>query len=87
MNGRRLIPILCLLSTAAFAGLVEVGPWVVEFTTVDGQYSRAPGYPSKEACEAAIPRVLQEQNGYNGHCIKWKDDHFIGSWDPALAGK
>jgi hypothetical protein len=60
--------------------------WFVEFHAVDGRYSREGGYHSKEACEAAIPKVLQKDRGYNGHCIERKDGHFIGSQDPAWAG-
>jgi hypothetical protein len=69
----------------------------MEFTREDGKYSRLGAYPSKEACEAAIPNELQKQKGYNGHCIefkaghregsKWIEGHFIGSQDPALAGE
>ena len=64
--------------------------WVVEFNAVDGKYSRVGvGYPSKEACEAAIPFQLRmhTQGGYNGHCIALRDGHYVGSRDPAWAGK
>jgi hypothetical protein len=61
--------------------------WFVEFHAVDGRYSREGGYHSKEACDAAIPKVLQKEGGYNGHCIERKDGHFIGSQDPAWAGR
>jgi hypothetical protein len=60
---------------------------VVEFITTDGQFSRMLGYPTREACEAAIPAVLKEQGGFNGHCIEWdsKSATFKGSQDPAWA--
>jgi len=63
--------VLCLISTAALADPPKVftgppcpemmkrmlaNPWDVEFITSDGKYSRIAGYPSKETCEAAIPR-------------------------------
>jgi hypothetical protein len=63
------------------------GSWAMEFTTGDGKYSRAVGYPSKESCKAAIPTVLRNEAGRNGHCIEWKDGHYVGSHDPAWAGK
>jgi hypothetical protein len=34
-----------------------------------------------------MPKELEHQRGDNGHCIEWKDGHFIGSQDPAWAGK
>ena len=59
-------------------------PWDVEFITQDGKYSRIAGYPSKETCEAAIPQVLREQSGFNGHCVymEWGTGRIIGSQDP-----
>jgi len=62
--------------------------WVIEFNAVDGKYRRhGDAYPSKEECEAAIPFQLRMQGGYNGHCIEFKDGHYVGSHDPAWAGK
>ena len=62
--------VFCLLSTAALAHKVslETG-WLLEFTTTEGKFSREGVYDTKEACEAAIPDVLREQSGYNGHCF------------------
>jgi hypothetical protein len=75
---------LCLLSTAALAGLVDTSDgWVAEFILVDGSYTRYGHYVSKDACEAALPGLLKQYGGYNGHCIELKDFHFIGSQDPA----
>jgi hypothetical protein len=74
--------------------------WAMEFIQQEtGQYSRILGYPSKAACEAAIPAEMQRQRGDNGHCIEWVPQHiegnppklvkgrFIGSQDPEQAGK
>jgi hypothetical protein len=49
----------CFLNTWALAdkpppGSIKDG-WVVEFTTPDGKFSRMGGYPTRDACEAAIP--------------------------------
>ena len=100
--------VLCLLSTATLADPVPVssGPhaprpgWRMEYIQQEtGEYSRFGPYPSKAACEAAIPAEMQHRRGDNGHCIEWIPDHmegnppklirghFIGSQDPALAGK
>ena len=67
----------------AWAGLK--GPWIMEFTTVEGRYSRAGDYPSKAAGESAIPRVLYIQGGggYNGHCIAWAGKHFADELNDA----
>jgi len=84
---------LCLLSTAALAHkpspeamkeMVE-NPWAVEFTGTMGEWSRISGYPSREACEAAIPQVLAEQRGYNGHCVynDLSTARILGTQDPA----
>ena len=49
------------------------------------------GFPTKEACEAAAIRTLPKGQSGDGHCVlgEWKDGRlrFIGSQDPALAGK
>ena len=95
---------LCLLSTAALAHKPSPEAlqdhWVVEFITTDGQFSRMRGYPTREACEAAIPAVLKEQGGFNGHCIEsdsksatfkghkippGRDDSLLGPSEPAAA--
>jgi hypothetical protein len=67
---------------------MRANPWDVEFITPDGKYSRIAGYPSKETCEAAIPQVLREQSGFNGHCVymEWGTGRIIGSQDPAWSG-
>jgi hypothetical protein len=63
-------------------------PWVVEFIGMMGKWSRIVGYPSKEACEAAIPTLPKGQGG-DGHCvyIDWKRGRMLGSQDPAWTGK
>jgi hypothetical protein len=71
----RLSMFVCLFASAAvLAGHLpgSLGKWAVEYTQKDGSYSRRIGYVSKEACEAAIPKVLKEVNAYNGHCIEWQ---------------
>jgi hypothetical protein len=64
---------------ASAGAYTAANPWTVEFTTTDGRYGRMLGYPSKEAGEAAKPRVLKEQGGYNGHCIRAMRDGFRDS--------
>jgi hypothetical protein len=81
---------LCLISTAVLAyPVAEKDGWVVELEVdFPGQkYTREGVYPSKEACEAAISAVQRKK--FNGHCIEFKakEGRFIGSHDPALAGK
>jgi len=83
---------LCLLSTATVAGppspemMKEMlaNPWDVEFITQDGKYSRIAGYPSKETCDSAIPKVLGEQSGFDGHCVymEWSTGRILGTQDP-----
>ena len=72
----------------AWAGRDHWAPWVIEFNAVDGKYRRiGVGFPSKDACESAIPFQVRMQGGNNGHCIQFKDGDYVGSQDPALAGK
>ena len=70
----------------------------MEFIQVEsGHYSRIIGYTSKATCEAAKPAEMQRQHMDNVHCIEWKGPHleggktlpghYIGSQDPAWAGK
>jgi hypothetical protein len=80
--------VFCLLSTAALAHKVSLKTgWLLEFTTTDGKFSRVGVYDTKEACEAAIPDVLREQNGYNGHCFYYnpRASEHAGSQDPAFS--
>lgn len=53
------------------------------------RYKRNGSWPTKEACEAAIPQEYAA--AADEHCvwIEYRDDgtHVIGSHDPALAGK
>jgi hypothetical protein len=85
---------LCLLSTAALAnpppmysGPTPRASWAVEYSSADGKYfGRDLSFSTKAECEAAIPRVLKEQPGYEpAHCIEFKDGHYLGSWDPQEA--
>jgi hypothetical protein len=72
----------------AWAGSYRWDQWVIEFNAVDGKYRRVGvGFSSKAACESAIPFQLRMQGGYNGHCIEFKDGHYVGSHDPAWAEK
>jgi hypothetical protein len=65
------------------------GHWAVEFITSEGKYSRIFGssaapYLTEDACKAAMPAVLKQQGGFDGHCVQFKSAKFIGSHDPAL---
>ena len=72
--------------------------WTLEFIQEEsGKYSRISSYTSKAECEAALPAEIKRQHGLNAHCIEWKGPHleggktvpghYIGSQDPAWAGK
>ena len=70
-------------------GINQEGHWVVEFITPEGQYNRIAGpstapYLTEDACKAAMPAVLKQQGGFDGHCVQLKNHKFIGSRDPAL---
>jgi hypothetical protein len=78
----------CFLIAAALAHKVSLKEgWLLEFTTTDGKFSRVGVYDTREACEAAIPAVLKEQSGYNGHCVysNPKTGEITGSQDPAFS--
>jgi len=88
MNQSQLLLALCLLSATALRGHpMPEANWAVEYSSADGKYfGRDLAFLTKAECEAAIPRVLKEQPGYEpAHCIEFKDGHFLGSWDPQEA--
>lgn len=74
MRWSTMLVALCLVSTAAFARASSPeeladqlkNPWVVEFITSDGKFSRILGYPTLEACEAAIPAVCNSKEDSAG---------------------
>jgi hypothetical protein len=45
--------------------------WTLEIIQPSGEIYRT-SFPSKEACEAAIPAKEAEQHGYNGRCVEHK---------------
>ena len=76
-------PASCIPS---YAGEMFKNPWLVEFIGMMGKWTRKYGYPTKEACEAAI-LTLPKGDGGDGHCVyhDWKNGLIIGSQDPAWA--
>jgi hypothetical protein len=72
------------MTAAAHKPNLPPHPWALEFTTTEGTYKRYFGYESKEACEAAMPKTLKDEQGYNGHCIPFENGHLVGSQDPAV---
>jgi hypothetical protein len=43
--------------------------WTLELIQPTGKIYRT-SYPTKEACQAAIPAQEAEQHGHNGHCVE-----------------
>lgn len=51
---------------------VPENSWILTLILSTGEVTRFYPFPTKEACEAAIPKYEQEKHGYNGQCEPYK---------------